>query len=142
MNIKLLLALSAVAFMPLANAQNSGEKSFVVVVPTGSRYKAISDIANTKATNCGTSHGEGAGVAACERLFKTIGNTTGSAVPYKSDSSMMTDLLGGQVDFGVLPVHVAAGYINSGRVVGLAVSTIARHSAVRNVPTLQEVGYK
>ena len=61
-------------------------------------------------------------------------------VPYKGTAGYVQDLLGGEVNVGFLPLHVAQGFVKDGKLVALAVGSLARHPAAPDVPTLAELG--
>ncbi len=61
-------------------------------------------------------------------------------VPYKGGANVMTDLVGGQVDLGIIAVGPALEFIRSGKVVPLAVTSGKRSPALPDVPTLAELG--
>lgn len=61
-------------------------------------------------------------------------------VPYKGTAGFVHDLLGGEVNVGFLPVHVAKNLVRDGKLVPLAVGSPARHPAAPDVPTLAELG--
>lgn len=63
-------------------------------------------------------------------------------VPYKGSAPAITDFLGGQLDFMFDVVPTAQPYIRSGRFKALAVTSARRASALPEVPTLDELGYK
>lgn len=63
-------------------------------------------------------------------------------VPYKGSAGAVQDLLGGQIPYMFLPVHVAATYIKSGKLKALAVGSARRHPLLPDVPTLIEQGAK
>lgn len=63
-------------------------------------------------------------------------------VPYKGSAGAVQDLLGGQIGFMFLPVHVAATYVKSGRLDALAVGSATRSVVLPEVPTLIEQGVK
>ena len=63
-------------------------------------------------------------------------------VPYKGSAGAVQDLLGGQIGFMFLPVHVAAPYVKSGRLDALAVGSATRSAVLPEVPTLIEQGVK
>lgn len=50
----------------------------------------------------------------------------------------MQDLIGGQVDVGFLPIHVALGQVRAGRLTALAIGSDKRHPLLPQVPTLEE----
>ncbi len=62
-------------------------------------------------------------------------------VPYKGLAPAATDLLGGQIQTMLMPVHYAQQYIKSGKLVPLATLGSQRHPLLPNVPTLAESGY-
>ncbi|MBS0219829.1 MAG: tripartite tricarboxylate transporter substrate binding protein [Proteobacteria bacterium] len=63
-------------------------------------------------------------------------------VPYKGSAGAVQDLLGGQIPYMFLPVHVAATYIKSGKLKALAIGSAKRHPLLPDVPTLIEQGLK
>ena len=62
-------------------------------------------------------------------------------VPYKGLAPAATDLLGGQIQTMLMPVHYAQQYIKGGKLVPLATLGAQRHPLLPNVPTLAESGY-
>jgi len=50
--------------------------------------------------------------------------------------------LGGELGVGFLPVHIAQGYVKSGRLNALALGSPKRHPAAADVPTFEEAGVK
>lgn len=63
-------------------------------------------------------------------------------VPYRGSAGYTQDLLGGELMVGFLPVHVAQGFVKSGRLNALAVGSNKRHPVAPDVPTFVELGYK
>jgi tripartite-type tricarboxylate transporter receptor subunit TctC len=63
-------------------------------------------------------------------------------VPYKGSAGAVQDLLGGQIPYMFLPVHVAATYIKTGKLKALALGSPKRHPLLPEVPTLIEQGLK
>lgn len=61
-------------------------------------------------------------------------------IPYKGTGPLTTDLLGGQVQMGVLSVTAAAPHIKSGKLRAIGVSTKQRTPVLPDVPTLAETG--
>jgi tripartite-type tricarboxylate transporter receptor subunit TctC len=61
-------------------------------------------------------------------------------IPYKGGSNVMTDLVGGQIELGIIAVGPALEFIRTGRVVPLAVTSKARSPALPQVPTMAELG--
>jgi tripartite-type tricarboxylate transporter receptor subunit TctC len=75
-------------------------------------------------------------------LFKLESNTFMLHVPYRGTAGYTQDLLGGELDVGFLPVHIAQGFVKSGRLNALALGSPKRHPVAPDVPTFEEVGVK
>lgn len=75
-------------------------------------------------------------------LFKLESSTFMLHVPYRGSAGYTQDLLGGELNVGFLPVHIAQGFVKSGRLNALAVGSPKRHPAAPDVPTFEEVGVK
>lgn len=73
-------------------------------------------------------------------LFGLLSHVQLLHVPYKSTSSAVTDLIGGQVDFMLLDAPTALSMIEAGRLKPLAVTSATRHRKLPSVPTLPEAG--
>jgi tripartite-type tricarboxylate transporter receptor subunit TctC len=71
-------------------------------------------------------------------LFKTTNGIFLTHIPYRSTAPALTDMLGGQVDVGFLPIHVALPHLRAGRLVALAIGSEHRHALLPQVPTLDE----
>ena len=61
-------------------------------------------------------------------------------VPYKGTAGAVQDLLGGQIGFMFLPVHVAAQHVRAGKLKAIAAGSPQRLPALPDVPTLAESG--
>ena len=61
-------------------------------------------------------------------------------VPYKGDTALMTDVMGGQIQALSAPVSTFIANIQSGRLTGLAVTSRARFPGLPQVPTALEQG--
>jgi tripartite-type tricarboxylate transporter receptor subunit TctC len=61
-------------------------------------------------------------------------------IPYKGSGPAMVDLVGGQVNMMVETVPAALGFIKSGQLRALAVTTPDRISMLADIPTTAEVG--
>ncbi|MEI6469925.1 MAG: tripartite tricarboxylate transporter substrate binding protein [Betaproteobacteria bacterium] len=63
-------------------------------------------------------------------------------VPYKGAAPATVDLVGGQVQVGILGLGAILPHIKAGRLKAIAVTSINRSSALPEVATLHEVGIK
>ena len=75
-------------------------------------------------------------------LFKVRTGLFMLHVPYRGTAGYTTDLLSGEVNVGFLPVHIAQGFVNSGRLTALAVGSPKRHPVAPGVATFGELGVK
>jgi tripartite-type tricarboxylate transporter receptor subunit TctC len=73
-------------------------------------------------------------------LFKLNTGTDLLHVPYKGSAGAITDLLGGEVQVMVLPVHSALTHAKAGRIRMLAVAQDKRAPIAPDVPTFAEQG--
>jgi tripartite-type tricarboxylate transporter receptor subunit TctC len=75
-------------------------------------------------------------------LFKVQAGLFMLHVPYRGSAGYTQDLLAGELMVGFLPVHIAQGFVNSGRLTALAVGSPKRHPVAPNVATFEELGVK
>jgi tripartite-type tricarboxylate transporter receptor subunit TctC len=75
-------------------------------------------------------------------LLKSKTQLTMLHVPYKGTAGYVADLLGGELMVGFLPIHVAQGFVSSGKLTALAVGGPARNPVAPTVATFQELGVK
>ena len=61
-------------------------------------------------------------------------------VPYKGSPAMLTDIMGGQVDFAMEPLGSVIGFAKSGKLKLLGIATLKRYDAVPELPTIAEQG--
>jgi tripartite-type tricarboxylate transporter receptor subunit TctC len=60
-------------------------------------------------------------------------------VPFKGAAPVITNLLGKQVDIGIVNISLAKPHIDAGRLIPIAVTTLKRSSILPNVPAVAEV---
>jgi tripartite-type tricarboxylate transporter receptor subunit TctC len=84
------------------------------------------------------SAGNGTPLYVAGELFKMMAGVSMIEVPYQGESAAMPDLIGGQVQalFGVMPASL--GYIRSGKLRALAVTTASRQDVLSDVPAMAE----
>lgn len=73
-------------------------------------------------------------------LFKAKTGVPFVHVPYKGDSPMLTDLIGGQVQVAFVTLSAALPYIKSGKLHAIALAHPTRVAAIASVPTMSEAG--
>lgn len=73
-------------------------------------------------------------------LFKMMTGTDMSHVPYKGAAAAMVDLMGGRISMSFASMPSAITHVRSGKLRGIAVTTLKRAKAVPDLPTLAESG--
>ena len=71
-------------------------------------------------------------------LIKKIAGVDLVHVPYKGSATMVSDLAGGTLDFGVISQSLAAPFIKEGRMTALGVTTAGRIASMKEIPALSE----
>ena len=75
-------------------------------------------------------------------LFKTKTGLFMLHVPYRGTAGYTQDLLSGELMVGFLPVHIAQGFVTTGKLTALAVGSPKRHPVAPGVATFDELGVK
>jgi tripartite-type tricarboxylate transporter receptor subunit TctC len=122
-----------------------GKNPNVLVVSPEKGWKSIHDLVAAAKSRPGAFNFGSAGVGtathvSAERLRQSAG-LQAVHVPYRGGPEAITGVLGGHVDFYYCPISTAIPLIRDGRLLGLAVSTPARASALPEIPTSLEAGY-
>ena len=73
-------------------------------------------------------------------MFLEQSKTKANHIPYKGVGPMVTDLLGGQVDFGTLALPSVLQHINSGALRAIGIGDPKRSPAAPQIPTMVEQG--
>ncbi len=82
--------------------------------------------------------GNGSGNHLVTEMFANASKLQLEHVPYKSAGAFMTDLASGRLSFVFATIPAAYGFITSGRVKALGVSSLTRSSTLPDVPTIAE----
>jgi tripartite-type tricarboxylate transporter receptor subunit TctC len=86
------------------------------------------------------SSGNGTILHLAAEMFLDEANVKAKHIPYKGAGPMITDLLGGQVDFGVLALPAIQAHLKSGTLRAIGTSSAARLAAAPTIPTFAEQG--
>ncbi|HWI83708.1 tripartite tricarboxylate transporter substrate binding protein [Ramlibacter sp.] len=73
-------------------------------------------------------------------LFKAQNKLALTHVPYKGDSPMLTDLIGGQVPMAFVTLSAAMPHIKAGKLRAIALAHSKRVEGIASVPTFAEAG--
>jgi tripartite-type tricarboxylate transporter receptor subunit TctC len=126
----------------LAPISQSGSILNVLVVPTDRPWQSLAELvaaakARPDTINYGSSGIGGAGHLAGALLDQMAGIKT-VHVSYRGGGPMMTDLLGGKVDYAFATAPTAIPHIEAGRLRALGVPTAVRSTLLPQVPTVAE----
>jgi tripartite-type tricarboxylate transporter receptor subunit TctC len=89
-----------------------------------------------------SSAGVGTGTHMSAERFRISAGFDGTHVPFRGGPEALTEVMGGRVDFYFGPVGTVLSSVREGTVLALAVNGPKRSSALPDVPTLQEAGFK
>ena len=87
------------------------------------------------------SYGAGSPAHLAGELLNREAKTAMLHVPYKGGAPALADVMGGQVDAYFANAGSALGYVQSGQLKALAVTSRARMAALPDVPTVAESGF-
>ena len=73
-------------------------------------------------------------------LFKAKTGITLTHIPYRGDTPMLTDLIGGQVQIAFVTLSAAQPHILAGKLRAIALAHPSRVESIKNVPTMEEAG--
>ena len=73
-------------------------------------------------------------------MFKSMAQVDIVHVPYKGSAPALTDLMAGQIQMSMLSIVATLPQVRSGKLKGLAVSSINRSDAAPEIPTVAESG--
>ena len=88
------------------------------------------------------SAGSGSAQHLALEMFKLRAKVDALHVPYKGSGPLLTDLIGGQIQFSFETMTAATPHVKNGRVLAIAQTRIKRAKGHSTVPTMQEEGYE
>lgn len=86
------------------------------------------------------SSGSGTSIHMSAEMFKMITGVNIVHIPYKGSGPALADLIGGQVSVMFDNLTSSIGYIRSGKLRALAITTATRYPGLPDLPTMQEAG--
>ncbi|MCC7182956.1 MAG: tripartite tricarboxylate transporter substrate binding protein [Rhodocyclaceae bacterium] len=122
----------------------AGFSTLVLVVHPSLPPKTLKEFlayakANPGKLNYGTV-GSGSITHLASELFADVAGISTVNVPYKGTAPMLTDLLGGQLQFALDTPVTSIPHVKSGKLRPIAVSSAKRLGALPEVPTMAEAG--
>jgi tripartite-type tricarboxylate transporter receptor subunit TctC len=123
-----------------------GYSANVMIVPASRPWKTVQDfIADAKAKPGSISFGS-VGVGSATHIsgekFRLAAGIEATHVPYRGGAEVVSDILGGRVDYYFCPLATALPLIRAGQVHALLVSTPQRVVDLPDVPAPPDVGLK
>ena len=85
--------------------------------------------------------GVGSAVHLSAERFRLSAGYESVHVPFKGGADALTEIISGRVDYYFCPIATALPHIKGGRLMGLAVSSPKRATALPDIPTTLELGY-
>lgn len=123
-----------------------GNAALVVVVPTNSPFRNLSDVINAAKGQPGfvnyATSGNGTVAHLATELLQREANVKLTHIPYKGAAQGINDVIGGQVQLYVSSVPTLIGHIRNGKLRALAVTSAKRVDDLPQTPTVAESGYK
>lgn len=86
------------------------------------------------------SSGNGTILHLAAEMFVDAAGLKARHIPYKGAGPMITDLIGGQIDFGVLAVPAVQAHLKAGTLRAVAATGATRVPSLASIPTLLEQG--
>ena len=119
-----------------------GRGGMVLVVRPDSPYRSLADLLGAARRDPGRlSFGSGnSSSRMAVEMLKQLSGTELLWVGYKSNPNALTDLLGGQIDLMAIDTVTGLAQIQAGKLRPLGVSTPRRMAALKDVPTIAELG--
>src|SRR5258708_34996042 len=128
----------------LASVLMIGSSANVMIVPNARPWKTIRDFITDARAKPGSisfgSVGIGSAVHITTEKFRLAAGIEATHVPYRSGSEVISDILGGRIDYYFSPLALALPLIHEGKVRALLVSTPRRAPELPDVPTPREAG--
>jgi tripartite-type tricarboxylate transporter receptor subunit TctC len=115
----------------------------LVVNPKVPATQAREFVAQLKARNGDMTYasgGNGTILHLAAEMFLDETKTKARHIPYKGVGPMITDIIGGQVDFGTAALPSVQAHIKSGALRAIGVATTQRSPAAPDIPTFAEQG--
>lgn len=120
-----------------------GNLTFFVLVPSNSPYQQLSGLvqaARQSPRQVSFGYANSFGLVSGSKLGR-VASVEFLPIPYKSSPQIITDMLGGQIQFAFVDLAAAAPLVKAGKVRALAVLTDQRFPLLPDVPTMKEAGF-
>ena len=117
----------------------------VMIMAPSKGFKTVQDyVAAAKAKpdmSTYASLGVGSAVQMSAERFRISAGYESVHVPFKGGSEALTEIIAGRVDYYFCPIATAMPHVKEGRLLGLAISSPARATALPEIPTTLELDF-
>src|SRR5215475_4922267 len=128
------------AVLPLGNSPT------VLVVAPSKGFKTVADLIAAAKAKPGAMNFASAGIGSTSHLaaerFRLSAGIEAQHIPFRGPNEAFTEVLAGRIDFYFLPLAPALPLVKDGQLTALAVSSEKRATALPDVPTTTELGFK
>jgi tripartite-type tricarboxylate transporter receptor subunit TctC len=129
-------------FVPIALV---GVTPNLLIAFPGNNSKTVKEVVATCKAKPGEisfgSAGPGSAQHLALEMFKVAAKVDALHIPYKGSGPMLTDLMGGQIQYSFETMTAATPHVKSGKVIAIAQTRAKRAKGHPNVPTMQEQGF-
>lgn len=109
-------------------------------VPANNAKELVALLKSKPGTYNYASSGNGTILHLAAEMFVDEAGVKAKHIPYKGVGPMLTDLIGGQVEFGVLALPSIQAHLKSGALRAIGTSSTQRIAAAPDIPTFAEQG--
>ncbi len=117
----------------------------LLIAYPGSPHKSVKEVVNLCRTEPGKvafgSAGPGSAQHLALEMFKLQAKVDALHIPYKGSGPLLTDLMGGQIQYCFETMTAATPHVKSGKVMAIAQTRGKRAKGHPTVPTMQEQGF-
>jgi tripartite-type tricarboxylate transporter receptor subunit TctC len=132
------------AFRDFAPVTQIGSLPLILTVPASLPAKNVRELVALAKAQPGKysfgSSGVGGATHVTAELFKALAAIDIVHVPYKGSGQMMADLVGGQVQIAFDQISSSIGFVKSGKLRALGITTAKRSDLLPELPTIAEAG--
>jgi tripartite-type tricarboxylate transporter receptor subunit TctC len=129
-------------FVPIALV---GVTPNLLIAFPGNNSKTVKDVVAACKAKPGEisfgSAGPGSAQHLALEMFKVAAKADALHIPYKGSGPMLTDLMGGQIQYSFETMTAATPHVKSGKVIAIAQTRAKRAKGHPSVPTMQEQGF-
>ena len=128
----------------LSGITQTGSSKYVVVVPSSGGMRSLQDLLAAAKAKPGqlyfASAGVGSGTHFAAEIFRSMAGIDVVHVPHKGIGEALGEVMGGRIQFTVLPLANVVNQVKAGKLVGLVVGAPARDALLPEVPSAEEAG--